>query len=444
MIDNKHKHRFAYHFTCIENLKDIITNGLLSTNLKDSKGITHENIANTDIQNRRSTMKINCGPKGVVHDYVPFYFTKRSPMLLGVVKKKNVDQESIIYLAVPIKYIENESVIFTNASANTNTAPKFYDNPSNLDELNWEVIDNWVWNPKNESLRQQKMAELLIHNEIKIEKIAHIITWDEDKKREVDLLLKENDIDGIDVICDINSFKNHYFHNFDESGRVNITSGPKVLLKETMRCINYILQNKSSNTLYPSLEAALAAINVNFSCIKELKEIEGLETDNTLHREDVGAHSRRVANNVLNGKGFCNYSERNKNILTLAAFLHDIGKGPKSRWRDGIQKVDDTHPIKSLPMLKRILCEDIGGLTSKEIRQIVMLVVYDDLVGDIVGRGRSEEQMKNIIKCKTDIDMLISIARADMKALNIFWVISHDNSIEQLRLRMYNFLEGEL
>jgi len=444
MIDDKYKHRFAYHFTCIENLNNIIANGLLSTNLKNSKGIAHENIANNEIQNRRSTMKVNCGPKGVVHDYIPFYFTKRSPMLLGVVKKKNVDQESIIYLVVPIKYIESESVIFTNASANTNTAPSFYDDPSNLNQLNWEAIDSWDWNPKDESIRQQKMAELLIHNDIQIQNIAHIITWDEDKKREVELLLEKNNIDGIDVFCDITTYRKHYFHNFDEPGRINITSGPKVLLKETMECIRYIQQNKSSNTLYPNVEAVLTAISENFCCIKELQDIDGLRTDNPLHQEDVGAHSRRVANYVLAGKDFCNYSERNKNILILSAFLHDIGKGPKSRWHDGIQKVDDTHPIKSLPMLKRILCEDVGDLTNNEVRKIVMLVVYDDLVGDIVGRGRSEEQMKNIIKCKTDVDMLISIAKADMKALNPFWVISNDNSIEQLRSRMYNFLEGEL
>lgn len=133
---------------------------------------------------------------------------------------------------------------------------------------------------------------------------------------------------------------------------------------------------------------------------KELSDIDGLETDNPIHREDVGAHSRRVASLLNTESAFHDLSERERLVVTLAAYLHDIGKGPKSRWKDGVQKVDDTHPIKSLPMLKRILCEEIGDLSNREIRQIVTLVVYDDLVGDIIAHERNEEQMQKNNKDK--------------------------------------------
>ncbi|MGQ7146741.1 HD domain-containing protein, partial [Escherichia sp. SS-MK2] len=55
---------------------------------------------------------------------------------------------------------------------------------------------------------------------------------------------------------------------------------------------------------------------------------------------------RRVASLLNTESAFHDLSERERLVVTLAAYLHDIGKGPKSRWKDGVQKVDDTHPIK--------------------------------------------------------------------------------------------------
>ena len=95
-------------------------------------------------------------------------------------------------------------------------------------------------------------------------------------------------------------------------------------------------------------------------------------------------------------------------------------------------------------MLKRILCEEIGDLSNREIRQIVTLVVYDDLVGDIIAHERNEEQMQKIIKIKSDVDMLILIAKCDMNSINTAWVRDGLDKIEELRARMYTYLEENL
>lgn len=444
MAESKYSGRFVYHFTYIDNLDEIIKNGLLSTNLKTKKGIIHKDIANNEIQRRRSEMRVTCGPGGVIHDYVPFYFTKRSPMLLNVIKGKNVDQEGIIYLAVPIEAVEDKSVIFSNSSANTLIPPTFYCDANDLDKLNWDIIDSWIWVPATEKLKQQKMAELLIYDKVNFSDISFIVVWDSFIRDHVTQLLKNNGFDNFDIRCDNSSFENHYFNDFNAKGRVNIVSGPKILLSETKKCIKYIIENKPLNPVFGNISDALNAIEFNFGCIKELSDIDGLETDNPIHKEDVGAHSRRVAGLLNKEPVFHELSEKEQHVVTLAAYLHDIGKGPKTRWKDGIQKVDDTHPIKSLPMLKRILSEEIGGLSNKEIRQIVTLVVYDDLVGDIIGHKRNEDQMQKIIKIKSDVDMLILIAKCDMNSINPAWVINGIDKIEELRGRMYTYLEENI
>lgn len=90
-IPSEHRSRYVYHMTHLENLESILQNGLLSTNEKTRLGIKHRNIANQSIQNRRTAMSVPCGPQGTIHDYIPFYFSPREPMLLRLLNSKNVD-----------------------------------------------------------------------------------------------------------------------------------------------------------------------------------------------------------------------------------------------------------------------------------------------------------------------------------------------------------------
>lgn len=116
------KGRYAYHFTLVDNLDSIIKHGLLCTNLKNNQGISHENIAEQGIQGRRSTMPVPCSNGNFVHDYVPFYFSKKTSMQLGVINKKNVDQPLIIYFAIPIDIISEKRGSYLLMHQQTQTA----------------------------------------------------------------------------------------------------------------------------------------------------------------------------------------------------------------------------------------------------------------------------------------------------------------------------------
>jgi len=140
-----YRDRTLYHFTHIDNLPGILQHGLLSTNEKLRRGLPHRNIAYEGIQDRRADMEVTCGPGGVVHDYVPLYFCKRSPMLLAVIQNKIADEQLIIYFEFPILIMEQLPCVFTSHSANTISAPTFYDDLAHLDELDWNAIDTWRW-----------------------------------------------------------------------------------------------------------------------------------------------------------------------------------------------------------------------------------------------------------------------------------------------------------
>ena len=172
-----YKNRYVFHFTDIENLNSIIKNGLLSTNIKNVKGIKHKNIANLTIQDRRANMDVPVGPKGKVHDYVPFYFSSMNPMLLSKLNEKNIDQQSIVYFCVKIQRLEVEDAVFTDASANTANTPTFYEDVSDLNKLDWQAIDKKSWGNASDDERHRRMAEALIHKSVDISEIDAILVF---------------------------------------------------------------------------------------------------------------------------------------------------------------------------------------------------------------------------------------------------------------------------
>jgi hypothetical protein len=74
-----------FHITAIANLPAILARGaLLSKNGGAATGINYQNIAHAGAQGARAARSVPNPPGGLVHDFVPFYFAPRSPMLFAI------------------------------------------------------------------------------------------------------------------------------------------------------------------------------------------------------------------------------------------------------------------------------------------------------------------------------------------------------------------------
>ena len=74
-----------YHITHVNNLPLIMADRGLRCNADLRRGrVAYSDIAYGNIQDRRARTAVTCGPRGLLHDYVPFYFGPRSPMLLTI------------------------------------------------------------------------------------------------------------------------------------------------------------------------------------------------------------------------------------------------------------------------------------------------------------------------------------------------------------------------
>lgn len=361
-------------------------------------------------------MPVTCGLGGVVHDYVPFYFCKRSSMLLNVIYSKNVDQHELIHFALPISVLDEPNVVFTDASANTDIPPNFYIDPSDLIHLSWTAIDSLKYSlPTAE--KQARMAEVLVPTTCNVAAFDHIIAWNAHMTAKVQSIYRAQGMTPPRILMD-NKF---HFTKWPEDETKSLVAGPKAISFNYAQTIGHITTTgQNPQARFRNLDGLLAALRADFGCLPETQELVGLESDNAVHFEDVGQHTQTVVRNLLASDEYAAMNSADQRLVEIAAYLHDIGKGPKSRWadNDGKQKNDPDHPIGSVIMLRRILTEEITTIKPRSIRVLAKLVCYHDLVGDIVGKGRHEQQFVDIAGTERELDMLIALGKADMSALN--------------------------
>lgn len=435
-IPTDYKGKYYYHFTHIENLESILKNGFLSTNEKTRKGIKHTDIANENIQHRRSEMDVTCSPHGKVHDYVPFYFATTNPMLLGITRRKNIDQPFLIFFAIPIDKVLEDNVVFTDSSANTVQPPNFFNAPEDLDNLDWDAINKTKWGSIDDEEKHRRMSEVLVYKEVPLDWIEYVIIFNDYFKKETKRIFKECKIEVPSLIC--YRFKWRYFYYTKYKSKLNrenetLVYGPYLLLdkyKSTIKDIKKKLKTMdSSKCKFADIADALQKLKNDFCSIPELEDIFELETDNSAHKDNVSDHTLKVVNLLQENSYFDTLSEEDKEIVTLSAYLHDIGKGPKSDWEDGIQKNYPDHPADGLEMLKRILSEDFANLSSHQVHKVCLLVGYHDLIGDILEKGRCEKELLSLEIDENKFNMLIAISLADTSAINSGWNITIETKL---------------
>ena len=136
-----------YHITHINNLTSILNlGGLIANSRLRQERINYLDIAHESIQDRRARTRVPCGAGGVLHDYVPFYFARRSPMLFtihkGNVEGYNQGQESVIYLVSTAEAIEAMALAFAFTDGHGIIGyTQFSDDLEDLDMVDWDIME---------------------------------------------------------------------------------------------------------------------------------------------------------------------------------------------------------------------------------------------------------------------------------------------------------------
>ena len=100
------------------------------------------------------------------------------------------------------------------------------------------------------------------------------------------------------------------------------------------------------------------------------------------------------------------------------------------------------HPADAIPMLKRILTEEIESVSDDEIRRLCMLVVYHDIIGDCLLKEREKQQIADIIENEDDYDMLSAISIADSTSINDAWGRMISKNAPDMKAEVINLKHG--
>jgi hypothetical protein len=194
--------KFAYslfHLTHIDNLENILSNGILSHDLAMSK--TPKRISNDEIVKRRSKKPIS--PGHTLSYYANFYFNARNPMLYQKVLELGNLSKNIIVFEIDYPLSDFEGVIYVSDGncANNNTRIesilKSEDTDANPTQSIWGFINyiltvsSWKDKDKPEEAEKKRriMAECLIPKKVDISFIHTIHVKNNDIEEKINRII---------------------------------------------------------------------------------------------------------------------------------------------------------------------------------------------------------------------------------------------------------------
>ena len=190
-----------FHITAIANLPAICATGaLLAKNAGAAAGIGYQNIAHAGAQSARAGKRVPSPPGGQIHDYVPFYFAPRSPMLMAIhggrVSGCDLKQEDIVHFQTSVVRViaEGALYVFYDRNATLAFSEAFCDVAHLESAVAWDLLTEaptldgyckyWqsVLNiPRYADRMERRQAEFLIRQSVPLGAISRIGVANETK-----------------------------------------------------------------------------------------------------------------------------------------------------------------------------------------------------------------------------------------------------------------------
>jgi hypothetical protein len=188
---------YVYRIIPIQNLEQNLLNGLYC---KSSGRNDHGYVAigSEDVISRRDRAIVKCYPDTMVNDFVPFYFSVRTPMLYNIITGHGVPsrpQKEIIYLCCKLIDFTSSDLQWCYTNGNAAAAiTKFYKQLQNIEnKIDWHSIHTTDFRDENadgdEDRVRKKHAEFLVKEHVPTEYIKAIFVLNEAVKVEVQTIL---------------------------------------------------------------------------------------------------------------------------------------------------------------------------------------------------------------------------------------------------------------
>lgn len=166
-----------------DNLPWILDNGLHCGN-STAKAPNWVNIGNPELIDKRANHPVPLPPGGVLNDYVPFYFTPFSPMLLNIITGRGGIQkqprDAIVFLVSSLHRVAELGLpfLFTDCHAYYEWAD-FYADLADLDKIDWALLQerNFKRDAEDPAKFERYQAEALVYQHLPVRGLLGIVCY---------------------------------------------------------------------------------------------------------------------------------------------------------------------------------------------------------------------------------------------------------------------------
>jgi hypothetical protein len=153
----------------------------------------YRTIGNPELIEKRQHRSVPIAPGGTLSDYVPFYFTPFTPMMLniktgygGVTKVPN---EEIVIIVSSLRKVAELGCpfVFSDRHAYLLSA-NFYDDLADLANIDWRILQklDFKRDPDDPEKIERYQAEALIHRHVRAEVLLGVVCYTDAVKNSLD------------------------------------------------------------------------------------------------------------------------------------------------------------------------------------------------------------------------------------------------------------------
>ncbi len=188
-----------FRITHVRNVPWILDHGLHC-----QKGTTDPNFVSIGMEtliSKRATHPVPIGPRGMLSDYVPFYFTPWSIMLYNIKTGFNdvtqrPNREIAIIVSSLFKLQETETrFLFTNGHAYM-AGTDFFDDLAELHQIDWKILGqrDFKKNPDDPGKLGRYQAEALAHRHVPVNALLGVVCYDEETANQISAEAKARNV----------------------------------------------------------------------------------------------------------------------------------------------------------------------------------------------------------------------------------------------------------
>jgi hypothetical protein len=168
-----------------ENAPWIMANGM---HCRNSRLVDHNfvSIGNPDLIDKRHRRPVPCSPFGTLSDYVPFYFTPFTPMLLNIktgfngIPRRPIDEIVIFVASLRSMHTKGVPFVFTDRHAALATA-RFSSDLAMLGWIDWAILRSrdFKRDPEDPGKFERYQAEALVHRHLPIAAAVGVVCYND-------------------------------------------------------------------------------------------------------------------------------------------------------------------------------------------------------------------------------------------------------------------------